>query len=544
MDGPSRFSRLLASPALPMLAAAALRLPGLTRPLLGNFATKNAVYAMIARNWAEGRAPLAHPTLDVLSGGERSLHLLEMPLSAYLSGFLWRVFGGSLDVWGRAVSVAFVTAAVGVLFVLVRRWHGRAAAFGASLALALSPAAIVYGQSFMLEASVVFFTVAALYAWTRWLDGGRDWTDRRAEPPPTIATERLWLVAASVALALLLVTKIYMGVLLLPMAWMLWRQRQSAARCETAGRRTEPPPISALAFCALALLAGVLPAAIWYGHVWQVTAPGGPLAERVFYSIRQSADAHGFPHPLLSSANFYRGVTDNLGGFVLTPIGLALALAGLLRGQWRRHALWLAAMVLLVVALPRKFHEMNYYYLAVLPPLCVLVGLGWHVLYERLRPSPRFAAGLLLVCLVLSLRYSARPAFVTPAEDTSVLPAAAAVRGLTERHERVATLHGTTIDLLYYCDRPGFALSARKDLARQLDDCRRGGARLLVVAGWNELDASAKRALQHLPEAARGHDYRVVRIDGEALARMMGRQEEGPARDGVPHNPEVSLGVK
>ena len=44
--------------------------------------------------------------------------------------------------------------------------------------------------------------------------------------------------------------------------------------------------------------------------------------------------------------------------------------------------------MILVAALPLKFYEMNYYWMAILPPLCVLVGLGGQMLYERLRPGP------------------------------------------------------------------------------------------------------------------------------------------------------------
>src|SRR5262245_54961809 len=54
--------------SLLVLVAIALRVPGVSRPLIGNFATKNAVNAMIARNWALGRAPAWRPTLDCLAG--------------------------------------------------------------------------------------------------------------------------------------------------------------------------------------------------------------------------------------------------------------------------------------------------------------------------------------------------------------------------------------------------------------------------------------------------------------------------------------------
>jgi beta-lactamase regulating signal transducer with metallopeptidase domain len=68
-----------------------LRVPGLNRPLLGNFATKNVAYAMIAQNWATGQASLWHPTLHVLREGGPGLHLLEVPVTAYVAGALWRV---------------------------------------------------------------------------------------------------------------------------------------------------------------------------------------------------------------------------------------------------------------------------------------------------------------------------------------------------------------------------------------------------------------------------------------------------------------------
>jgi 4-amino-4-deoxy-L-arabinose transferase-like glycosyltransferase len=442
--------------------AAAVRLPGIGRPLLGNFATKQAVYGMIARNWAEGRAPLWYPTLDVLRGGDRSLHLVELPISTYLTGAAWRGLGGSLDVWGRATAVLFSLGSVALLFLLVRRRHGLAAAVGAGLAMALSPVSVIYGQSFMLEASLVFFTVAAFYALDRWLELPATGS-RRGRP--------VWLVVAGLAVALLLLTKIYMAVVLLPLGLMVFR---------AGGRSGRMARWAAGAVLVLA----VVPAAAWYGLAWHASSPEGPLAERVFYSVRDSAESHRPPHPLLFSLDFYRGLLDDVTGVVLTPLGFALALAGLLDRQWRRWAAWLAVSLLLVLALPRKFHEMNYYWMAVLPPLCILVGLGWQVVYERLRQGRLAVAVVLLAALLLSLRYAVKPAFFTPAEDRAVVAAGRAVQQYAAEKEPVVALHGTSLDLLYYCDRPGWTVSPpAPHLGRQLDDGQQQRARYAVVVG-------------------------------------------------------------
>jgi len=458
-------NRYLHATALLLLLAmaAAVRLPGLGRPLLGNFATKQAVYGMIARNWAQRRADLRYPTLDVLRGGHRSLHLVELPVSAYLTGAAWRWMGGSLDVWGRATALLFSLGSVALLFSLVRRRHGPTAATGAGLALALSPVSIIYGQSFMLEASLVFFTVAAFCALDRWLD---------APGAGLRPGHAVWLVAAGLALALLLLSKVYMAVVVLPLGLMVLGGQRSANRAARWG------------FVA-ALVLAVLPAAAWYALAWHASSPEGPLADRVFCSVRESAEAHCPPHPLLFSPDFYRGLLDDLAGVVLTPLGLTLALAGLLDRRWRRWAAWLAVSLLLTFALPRKFHQMNYYWMAVLPPLCILVGLGWRTVCERLRPGRTAVGAVSLVALVFSLRYAVKPAFVTPLEDRAVVAAARAVQQYaTTAREPVVTVHGTSLDLLYYCNRPGWAISPQvTDLARRLAYCRRQGARYAVVVG-------------------------------------------------------------
>ena len=516
---------------------AAVRLPGITRPLLGNFATKSVIYAQIARNWVEARAGLFYPTLDCLVGGKRSLHMLEFPVSAYLTGALWRLFGGSLDVWGRATAVAFSVASVALLFLFVRRRHGTAAGMGAGFVLALSPVSIIYGQNFMLEASLVFFTVATFYGLDRWSHGGRSG----------------WLVAASVCFALLLLTKIYMLVLLLPLGVMVLRSGRSTpvqlpkARTEglpgsagTDAKRPAASPLGAiseesdrwlgssaaspqepkaqratprkypLALCAAVL--AMVPAALWYTHAARTAAPGSASAGRIYFSLWRTAQTHSPPAPLLWTPDFYRQLLDDLTGVILTPVGFVLFVMGFLNRAWRQHAAWLVAMMILVAALPRKFYEMNYYSMAVLPPLCVIAGLGWQVVAERLRPGRMATFGLLAVALVLSMRYAVKPAFVTPEEDRAVVAAGRAIQKLTAEEEPVATMHGATIDLLYYCNRPGWAIAPdTPELDCVLEECRRQGARYLVVAG-PEATSGEVAALRSRTPVLRGDGFCIYQI--------------------------------
>ena len=488
--------RLRYFPALALalvLFAVAYRSLGITRPLVGNFSTKSVIYGMIARNWAEGRAGLFYPTMDVLVGGERSLHMLEFSVSAQLTGALWKWFGGSLDIWGRATSIAFLAGSVLLLVLLVRGRHGDVAALGAGAMLALSPISVVYGQTFMLDASIVFFTLAVFYCADRWLLSGRV----------------LWLVPLTVCFALLLLTKVYLVLLLLPMAAMvLWPTRFGPAVVEP---RQGLPGRFWVAL--VPVVVAVIPVTLWCVHAIRTAAPGSPYSEHIYSCLQGNASSYRPPDPLLFSGDFYRQVLDNLTTVLLTPVGFALFLVGFLHRDWMRYLPWLVAMVLLVLALPRKFHEMNYYYMAVLPPLCIMVGLGWQTVWERLRPGRIAVACLLFVALVFSVRYAAKPAYHTPAEDRAVVAAGLVIQEMTDPEEPVATMHGTSITLLYYCDRPGWFLEPdAPDLEGRLGSCRDHGARYLVVAGPEGEDDRLDERVGSEPVAV-GDGYRVYSLD-------------------------------
>ncbi|HWB12852.1 MAG TPA: glycosyltransferase family 39 protein [Pirellulales bacterium] len=464
-----------------------VRIAGVGRPLLGHFATKNVMYAMIARNWAMGRCPFWLPTTDCMVGGGRGWHLLEIPLAAYVAGTGWALCGGSLDMWGRAVSVAFSAAGVWLLFLLVRDWHSARAAWAAALVLALSPASIIFGQSFMLEPSLVFFMLSSLWCTQRWLATARSG----------------WFAFAAISLAALLCTKIYMAVLLLPMA--------ALARQKTAGVPINERRRWLLGSVGLAVL-GLAPALCWCAMTLYLATADDPT--HVYYSLYRSGAAQKESFSLLWSGGFYFRLLCDLAGAGATPVGLVLAALGMISSAARRHVAWLSAMALLVIVLPGKFFELRYYTLVLVPALAVLAGLGWERLADRVsRPG---VAGA--ICLLLgagcSLVLSVAPAFSTPSEDRAVTAAAAAARKMLAPTEPVATLHGAGCDLLYYCDRPGWALSTNdRQLAEKLDTCRQQGARLLVVADLPSADhGPAVRILATLPIVREGDDYRIYRL--------------------------------
>lgn len=466
----ARFPRAL----LAVLAVCLLvRLPGIDRPLVGNFATRNVVNAMLARNWALGRAPWYRPAVDVLAGGERGWHLVELPLPAYGVGGLWRMAGGSLDRWARCCTALASTAAAGLLYLLVGRRWGPKAALAAGLAWSLAPVSIIYGQGFFLEPWVACLVLAALV------------TAERAES----TRQSGWLIVSACCAAAAALTKIY--ALVWWPAWLacVWPRVDASDVSDATDdgprarpRRARRSTLSALVLAALA----AAPAVAWYAWAYHLADPQGTDAERIFFSIRRSLASQDAWAAGLLDGRFWIGVARDLATVTLTPVGLGLALLGLValrresdRGWW---LMWLVSSLALVVLLPRKFAEMNYYYVLVLPAGAMLVGLGWSWIDERLTLARWGRIGLLMIAAAFSARYTLKPAFVTPDEDRGVVAAAEAIRRLTAPDEPVVTMHGSAPDLLYYVDRPGWALSPdAPDLAARLSAAARQGARYVVV---------------------------------------------------------------
>ncbi|MDZ4781209.1 MAG: hypothetical protein SGJ19_13225 [Planctomycetia bacterium] len=524
-----------------LLLTLLVRIPGLTRPLVGNFATRNVVQAMAARNWARGEAPWWRPTLDCLADGQPAWHLVEVPCSAYLTAALWKTFGGSLDTWGRTTAIAWSVLSAALIYDLVRRRAGDVAAGAAAFTLAVAPISVIYGQSFLLEPSVVALTLAAWWGTERYARyvqtntsptrqrGGE--VDERSNPvtrnttsvPPRWRVGLVLAVAVCLPLTLLWLTKVYMVVVALPLAWLVW---------------SESPPRSwrnLLPFAAILLIAA-LPTLWWCYRVWQLAGPGAPSAERVYYSLFSSATEHGFPHELLFDPAFYRRFLLDLGTVVLTPLGAIGLMFGAQRVAWRKWWPVGVAMLLLLVAMPRKFHEMNYYHLLFLPVWAAMIGLGWKHLAACFAPSRWATTAVIAIVLLFSARYSLRPAFVTPAEDRSVIQAAEALRTLAAPDDKIIASHGTTLDLLYYADRRGWAMPVTgDDVAQRIEGRRAEGAKWLVIAGKSELflPELAEVALQKYPVAASGVGFRVYRLE----AAEAGTRDESAAKTAMPTAP-------
>ena len=184
------------------LTALAFRLWGVTNPLLDFHSWRQTLTATIAKNFYTGDMNIFAPVSNLVE----PYYAYEFHLYTYIVAILYKLFGFH-DIFGRLVAIGFSLGAMGMLYLLVKRYFDATVAAIAIAFFAVLPMSVFYQRTFMPEAAMLFFSIALLYFFSLWLE-----TDR-------------WLhfFAAALCAALAFLIKLptlYMGGPLLFLAWM------------------------------------------------------------------------------------------------------------------------------------------------------------------------------------------------------------------------------------------------------------------------------------------------------------------------------------
>ncbi|MDP3920130.1 MAG: glycosyltransferase family 39 protein [Candidatus Omnitrophota bacterium] len=428
-----KLSRFL--PGLIISASVGIRLAGITRPLLGNFAVYGSAQAMIARFFLEGPfSSLLYPRINVLVNGEPSLILLYYPISSLIAAAMHTLFGGSLDVWGRLQAVVFFGLAAAFLYRLIRKVADEKMAVAGLTAFCLFPLTIIYGQSFQNEMATIFFSVGFFWYWLRLVETGKKYHILTAAMMLTgvllTRPNNLYLLLPALYLALIKGNKISMGRLL----------------------------FFRLVPCLL--LSAVIPA-LWYFHVWRVSVEESNIYSTMFAQLMVRSS---FVNPIILTADYYKKLFDMLVTMSFTPIGFTLFVAGcfLAIPRWREagfFVLWCLAFLGSSLLIPRKLIDHEFYLLHFVTAGAPLVGLGFCAIASMFGREMRGRGVLLgfflLLALGMTMRYAAHPAFKTPASERHFIELAQKVNSLTEKARSRIVFQGTHT-LLYYSDRYGW----------------------------------------------------------------------------------------
>lgn len=496
-DAASRTEAWWLAGLLAVLAlGAALRLHGISHPILDHPGWRQGDTAAIARNFALLQYDPMRPQ-TLYNGAPPNYVELELQIVPFFAATLYKLFGVH-PVFGRLITMAFSLGTAGLL-----AWFGRwlfvsrAAGLAAAFLYAVFPGSVYYGRTFTPDAAMVFFLTAALYAVARLL-----------LEDPAIAPRALARSTALLALAYL--AKPVAAIGLLPLLALIWQR----------ARDRLPVRVSALAVLIL------VPLVILWLYDRRVASyaewhwASGITTLHVIPGLR-GAFASGTAFAAKLTA--FRNALGMLRATMLGTIGFVLTVAAFCGLPWtpsRSRLLltwWLIAglaYVFVVVTVER----VDYYMLALIPMCALAIGGGFARLSAAaagIATPGRYALGAAAAVLAAAMVLGGRAA-VAPYYDYS-----------RQAYDDARRLNATLVpgalvvighygpDVQYYIDRFGWEEDPALWTPFDEQSAIRKGARYFISIEDNRLRRNADLCawLQRFPVHDEGTHWPVYETD-------------------------------
>jgi hypothetical protein len=432
------------------------------RPYFGHFSSYQIVSASMARNMLkENFSELLLPKTDFMIGKKKSMPLNQYPFHSLFAAAGARVFGGSIEFWGRFQAIVFSLLSVLLIGLIAASVFSPLAGWVSACLAAFSPFTLIYGQAFMSESSSLFFMLLSVYL----LLAG----SRRGEGAG------LWRSAIAGFFFSLAVTGRIHFLLILPVL---------AGRILFAGdaKKTRIVPAGVFLLCAMAL-----PLA-WYVFTYFVSIRSDNIHTNLFLQLsgRKLGDQNYLMNP-----DYYRHVFDILTEKFVTPLAFPFIVLGCLLsggaagkdpGRDRVALVWgIILGALMIFLFPQKVMVHEFYLYVLFPFAVIFCGLGISRMMEAFPVLRKGTVILLLMILYLacSSRYFLHPIFKYPSEDKKILPMAEAIRENSRPDDWFIVLGRGFSESVYYADRPSWDMNldlVGKPLAYFFKDPRFSGA--------------------------------------------------------------------
>lgn len=418
------------------------RFVNINQPLLEYNSSRQVQTAMIARNIAFNQAEVLKPEVDDQGRGPTYL-MQEFPVITSLTAIIVRG-SGSIPEWVlRSTSViAFVIAAI-FLFLFAGKIYGRDIANLSVLIFAVSPLSILMSRVYQPDMAMVASMLVCFYSMYKSLEKG----------------SFLWGIIAALSFSLTVLFKITNLYLILPLGVFMVITPSKKGMGLWAG--------------ILCSLPAIIPILWWWGIYTRSVRMAFPNAYDTFgfgYLI-QSMRAHLIYPP------FYREIFSNLAASPLTPVLFVFSVFGLTRSIKRKDlflVFWVFSVFLFFLMVPEQSKQ-EYYMLSFVPPGAILASLGLEQVFGKLRTKFArnvFVLVITMVTLLFTVRMTA-PKFINRPEYQDVVDAGLRVQEISEKDDLVVASHGFSQDLLYYCNRRGWAFPVdRESLLKYVDDLK------------------------------------------------------------------------
>ena len=337
----------------------------ITAPLMEYRHFRQLDTAAMARNFHEGRMNILYPQVD-WRGDTPGYAEAEFQIYTYAVALLYKIFGAQEWV-GRALNTVLYALSGWLLYLLVRKLYDERSALLAVFFYSASPLVFYYTRAFQNDATTSLCSIAAVYFFWTWTEGGR--------------MRDLALSAAGVAVAALIKPpSLYLG---LPLCFLAYQR--------FGWRFLARPLLWGYA------VAAILPAILWYRFALSLYEDYGNtfgiLGKHTVLGMWGPTDWRWLDllDLLIERATFV----------MATPAGLLFLAIGFLARGPRKDGLllwWVAGFAVYILLVPRGHRGHEHYQLPIMFAVAAFMARGASLLLERGIFS---RATVLLVCLLV-----------------------------------------------------------------------------------------------------------------------------------------------
>jgi len=416
-----------------------IRMINLGQPLLEGASTRQVQTAMIARNFYNHGFKLFYPQVDNF-GNNPGYLMLELYILPFIAAIFYKLAGGVNEWMLRCISIFFYAASAIMLYRLSVYYFNKKIGLIAVFCFTVSPLSIYLGRAVHPEMAMTFFSMAAIYSFSRWI-----YEDK--------IKYGIFAVFSFVLAVLLKIPNLY---LLLPLFFIAFTKYNLAC--------VKKPRI--LIFLALCFI----PIALFNRHQYLVRMAFPNPAMEVF----NLGTILGYIRLFLSDKMFYKASFDNLAAYTLTPIGFSLFFFGFLQKvkekKERVFKIWFLGVVIFFLSLPAQSVQ-GYYQMHLLPLACIFIARAVHtfknseVVKQNYIIRPISVIILILVVSFVVFRYS-YAFYRIPANFRSVVEAGREVDRVAEKDALIIASIENGPDLVYYSNRRGWPFMINREAVR------------------------------------------------------------------------------
>ncbi len=402
------------------------------RPFLGHYASYQAtVMASISRNMIqENFSDLLLPKTDLIISGKKSLHLNQYPFPSLIAALGVKLFGGTLEFWGRFQSIFFNYLSIILIWFIGRELFNPETGLIAAGVFGLSPYTLIYGQAFMSEALSLFFMLFSFYL---------------AIPKSNKNNSSWGLILSSLCLSIALTGRLHL-IVFVPIFFYLYV------------RNNEGKLFKALIF---ALISLAMPIA-WYLYTYFAAFHFDHVHTNMFLQIGAQNKS-----TLFTSPNFWRHLFDIFSQTMLTPLLFPFSVLSLLitKKSW---SFWLvvASITLgfsVIFLAPEKVMAHDFYLYGLFPFLALLTAVGLEGItrpFSKLK-DPAIAAFLMILLLAVSSRYFFHPIYKSESIN-NLNSFRQAIEKKTNQEDQFIVFGNDPGGIFYYVNRPGYVLQPNR----------------------------------------------------------------------------------